>query len=1084
MLKLLLGKDWVSNRNYILQMITQDVANEKDGRILMVPELISHDTERRLCQTAGDTVCRFAEVLSFTQLARRVSENLGASAACMDNGGRVVAMASVTRQLHSKLKAYAAVETRPEFLAGLVDMVDEFKRCCITSDMLLKASKETSGSLAQKLEELALILEAYDGICAQGKRDPRDQMTWLLEELEDCDFAQKHVFYIDGFPDFTRQHMAILEHLMRYSPCVVVSLNCDCVGSEEMAFAKAGETAKELVRLAKRNNVPVDICEISPREIPMHSVTERLYEGKLDSEITGNLIHTYQAESVFRECQIAAEKILELVQNGARYRDISIVCADLSAYKTGINFAFHRYGIPTYISGTESITEKPAISTLLSALDAALGGFDFRDVMRYLKSVLSPLDLETCDALENYCVLWKITGNRWLDDWTWHPSGLGGQWSDADRQQLEQINAARRLAIKPLERLNKQFANAKTLNDQVKAIYDFLDQVSFCDRMEQLAADFDARNDNRNAQILNQLWDIVLNGLEQMQDVLGNTIWDADTFSHLFKLLLSQYDVGTIPPVLDAVIVGPVSAMRCQETKHLFILGATEENLPGFGGAVGSVLTDQERTALRQIGVPLTGGALDGLQISLSEIYGVFCGTECSVYMSYSAGQPSFIYKRLCGINGGETAREMQAVLPVNTFDVGAYLARFDAKSEAQKLGVEEAFEAAQKSRMFTMGELSNESVKALYGSRLNLSASQIDRHAECRLSYFLNYGLRLKERKAAEIDPAEFGTYVHAVLEGMARAVVEKGGFRKVTLEETQAIAREISSAYAQERFGDLKSERQLYLFNRNVQELEMIVEELWQELHESDFSPIDFELAFGDGKDMPAICIPNAFMDAQLRGFVDRVDAWESGDSHFYRVVDYKTGKKDFDYCDVFNGIGLQMLLYLFALQENGESLLGSNPVPAGVQYFPARVPLVAADSVLNNEEADAERLKLWKRKGLILQEDAVLQAMENGDDPNRLPYTRKKDGALVGDLANREQFQQLKDYIFKLLANMVREIATGKITPNPYTRGNSHNACTFCPFGSVCHKQNVEDRRNYKAMSAQRFWEEIGKETSLDG
>ena len=115
---------------------------------------------------------------------------------CLDNGGRVVAMAAATRQLYSKLKAYASVETRPEFLTSLVDAVDEFKRCCITSEELKQASKCASGSFAQKLEELALILEAYDSICACGKKDPRDQMTWLLEQLEDSDFAEKHVFYM------------------------------------------------------------------------------------------------------------------------------------------------------------------------------------------------------------------------------------------------------------------------------------------------------------------------------------------------------------------------------------------------------------------------------------------------------------------------------------------------------------------------------------------------------------------------------------------------------------------------------------------------------------------------------------------------------------------------------------------------------------------------------------------------------------------------------------------------------------------------------------------------------------------------
>ena len=115
MLHLLLGTDWTANRDEILRRISEDVKNEKGNRIFMVPELISHETERRLCDAAGDTASRFAEVLSFTRLVRRVADEQGCAAEeCLDAGGRVVAMAATARQLHSRLKAYASVETKPE----------------------------------------------------------------------------------------------------------------------------------------------------------------------------------------------------------------------------------------------------------------------------------------------------------------------------------------------------------------------------------------------------------------------------------------------------------------------------------------------------------------------------------------------------------------------------------------------------------------------------------------------------------------------------------------------------------------------------------------------------------------------------------------------------------------------------------------------------------------------------------------------------------------------------------------------------------------------------------------------------------
>ena len=114
MLTILIGTDRTANTDAVLDMIAQDVTEKKPNRILMVPELISHNTERRLSMVAGDTTSRYAEVLTFSRLATRVSDAIGCGLPeCMDNGGRIVAMASAVRQLKNKLKAYAALEPRP-----------------------------------------------------------------------------------------------------------------------------------------------------------------------------------------------------------------------------------------------------------------------------------------------------------------------------------------------------------------------------------------------------------------------------------------------------------------------------------------------------------------------------------------------------------------------------------------------------------------------------------------------------------------------------------------------------------------------------------------------------------------------------------------------------------------------------------------------------------------------------------------------------------------------------------------------------------------------------------------------------------
>ena len=1081
MLTLLIGTDWTANRREILRRISEDVRGRKPGRILLVPELISHDTERRLCAAAGDTASRYAEVLSFTRLARRVSDSVGSAAMdCLDSGGRVVAMAAAARQLSSKLKAYAAVETKPEFLTGLIDAVDEFKRCRITSETLMNASRQLEGGFAQKLEELALLMEGYDALCARGKRDPRDQMNWCLEQLEDSDFAKNHVFYIDGFPDYTRQHLDILELLIRESGNVTVSLNCDSVGSKQMAFETAGETAKQIIECARRAGVKWKIETIQGENIPLAAVWEKLFQGHIDKGFAKRSLGIYRAESPYGEVMGAAEQVMELVRSGCRYRDINLVCGDMSVYMPLVNQVFHRFGIPVYQSGTEDILQKSVVSTVLNALDTALSGFEQRSVLRYLRSSLSPLSMDDCDRVENYAVIWGIRGGKWIREWENHPEGLSGVWGDDFTRQLADINAARRAALEPLNRLREGILGSPDLRGQVLTLYGFLEEMDLDRRLSDLAQELDDRGENREAQILNQLWEILLTALEQLYDTLGDTAWEPEHFVRLLRLLLSQYDVGTIPPVLDAVQMGQPSAQRLHEQKHLIVLGAQEGSLPGYTGSTG-VLTDQERRTLRQMEVFITGGAMDGIRAEFAEIYGVFCGARESIRVWNSGEQPSFLYRRLADMAGSVSQTEApMGFAGANPGEAGAYLARWNNREAAEELGIGKEFDEAVIKRDYTLGTVDSRRIQELYGNTLKLSASQIELQAKCRFQYFLRYGLRAQERKEAAVDPAEFGTYVHDVLEHTCQEIRDLGGFHEISREQTLEIAHKYSDMYAKAHFSQLDSQRVAYLFQRNIQELDAIVHELWEELKDSLFAPQAFEVGFGTGEadSLAGIPIPNGAMEAMLRGFVDRLDTWEHSGNTYYRIVDYKTGPKEFDYCDVFNGIGLQMLLYMFALRSSGETHLGDRPIPVGVQYFPARVRYLNTDGRPEEIDANKKRSKEWRREGLLLEDEEILKAMEPGDEIKRLNYKVKKDGSLDGDLATREQMKLLEGYVFRTLGKLVEDIASGDVSPNPYTRGD-HGACTWCPYGSICHKTEVEGRRNYKTMSAQRFWEELGKE-----
>ena len=1101
MLRLILSTDWITGREAVLEKVAQQVRARRGGQILMVPELISHDTERRLCAAAGDIASRYAEVLSFPRLLRRVCEQTqNMPRECLDNGGRLTAMASAVQQLSSQLKSYARLETRPEFLTGLLDVVDEFKRCCITPadltgaaermgtmklrETLGKNEERSSGILIRKLEELALILQSYDSVCARSKADPRDQMNWLLEQLECCDFAENHEFYIEGFPDLTRQHMEIVCHLIERSPMVTVCLTTDEVGSQHPGFEKAGQTARELVDACRRMDVPVDIQIVPGRTDALRPVRELLFQGKIEP-VAGleAVLFPGRSDSIFDECQSAAEKVMDLVRGGCRYRDIGIVCAD-PGYEGVLSLVFHRCGLPVYLSGTDDILEKTAIATVLSALDAAMEGLEQREVLRYLKSMLSPVKQEICDKLENYAVLWGIRGEKWNRPFAHHPEGLGKEETQASVELLAELNEARETGIAPLVQLRDGLRSARNISGMVEALLRFLEDIRMAERLEVLAQQADRHGDNRAAQEYNQLWEILLGALEQLDSVLGESKWEPEAFSRLLRLLLSQYDVGTIPTVLDAVMVGSVSAMRCQQVKHMMILGAAEGNLPRYGGSSG-VLTDGERTKLRELGVTLTGGAMEGVEAEFAEIYGCFCAATETITVTCPAGQSSFVYRRLCALVGKKDGIGLQpgpGPALTDRWEAGAYLARWREAEMADELLLTSAYADTLNRAEHSLGAVSPKQIRELYGKKLKLSASQIDRQAECRLSYFLRYGLRTQELKEITVDPAEFGTFVHAVLEETVKEIMEMGGFHRVSAEQTLDIAHRHAENYARERFRELDSERLSYLFMRNGLELDMVVRELWEELSRSQFEPIRAEVRFGEGGEMKAVPIRGKTMDAELMGAVDRVDMWFDGVRRFLRVVDYKTGKKDFDYCDVYNGVGLQMLLYLFALEREGTDLAGGIPTVAGVQYFPARFPYLSKDGRLTEEEARAEHLKNAKRRGLILSDEDVLEAMEPGGEFTRLGCKRNKNGELKGDLADASQLRQLREYVFQTLAEAVDSIAGGSVDANPYTRGSSHSACAFCPYGSICAKDREAGRRNYKAMTAPEFWERIGREEEV--
>jgi ATP-dependent helicase/nuclease subunit B len=194
----------------------------------------------------------------------------------------------------------------------------------------------------------------------------------------------------------------------------------------------------------------------------------------------------------------------------------------------------------------------------------------------------------------------------------------------------------------------------------------------------------------------------------------------------------------------------------------------------------------------------------------------------------------------------------------------------------------------------------------------------------------------------------------------------------------------------------------------------------------------------------------------------------------------VDYKTGKKTFSLQDVWYGMGLQMLLYLFALEEGGEARYGAPVEPAGIMYIPARSPILSLPSDDESEHVKKQAEAL-RRSGLVCGDEALIEAWERGEDKRFIPIKISR-GKVAGGIADAEELSLLSRHIRRTLGEMAQELHRGSIDADPYYRSEEQQACKHCDFLAVCHftdGENGESCRYLPKLSDNKVWGMLGEE-----
>jgi len=1058
MLNLIIGRAGTGKTTLVQKDILRRMSAGEKELLLVVPEQYSHDAERQLCGFCGDEMSMHAEVLSFTRLCGRVFSELGYSSNFLDEGGQILLMHRAMEAVAPDLKAYGAVNNRIELLKSLLEAINEFKSCSISTQNLESAVPDTSDTLSAKLHDLALIKSAYESLLAISGGDMSDMLTKLAELITESRIGEEGHVYFDGFNDFTSQELRVIEELLKKNVDITVCLTYSADDdSDNEVFIIPRETAGQLHSMAKKHGIKTTYTHCGSDEHHLDSQMRFLEKHLFSSKPAiypekCDAVTVYHAATRYEQCEYAAEKIIKLINSGYRWRDIAVMARNWDEYSSICENVFEKHEITFFSSGKEDILDKAPIAQIDAALEIATSGWEYKAVFRYLKSGLSGISAQDCSELENYVLKWNIRGSLWLREWRLPPGGYGVQ---ASADALTRLNALRLNIIEPILRLKEAIKNTSQTGQKLKALFAFLEETGLPIFLLDKAAALYERGDSRLSDEYIQLWDVIVKAMDQMYELCGETMISAIDFRKTFKLVMSGYDVGVIPVFLDAVALGGMAMSRRRNIKCLIILGATDENMPMLEKS-GGALSESERIELVNLGLGIFAGIEERLSREMNMLYSVLTLPSQELVVAYSnddGARPSFIIKRLMSIFG---------------------------ISELSKIHERETGKFSSKHSTDTQRILSIDAAKELYGLTLSLSPSRVDRYYQCPYQHFLQNGLKLRPRTPAAFDAPMAGLFMHFVLEKVLEKIKNTVGFKNADEEYCRALATRYIERFVEEDLFDFegKNKRFIYLFRRLENDVMRILTDMLDELRLSDFQPFDFELDLsGLTKGSEPIGLLSS---VNLRGIVDRIDGWKHGEKLYIRVIDYKTGRKSFSLSDVMLGRDMQMLIYLFALQQYGKDRYGSEIEPAGVLYFPARDVMLKTQRNISDEDIKRIRKRELRRDGIILNNQTVLDAMEHGEHKQYIPVKQSKDGEISGNsLVTPRQLEVLAKHVKHMLENAVIEILGGEIKCNPYYKNENDNACVYCDYHAICNytEQDGATRRFAVNKKPAEIWKQLG-------
>ena len=1095
MLRFILGRSGSGKTREIYRQIQEKIKSGCDRLIVLIPDQISLETEKEILALLGAPDKQKVNVFGFSKLCRFVYERTSnPPKAPVDNGTRAVLMSRTIDDLDGKLRLLNPRSNR-SLTSLMLNTMLECKKNRVTSEMLRGAAGKESvdETLRKKLLDTADIFDVFGGRLSQSHVDPLDDIDRVNELMT----AYPGVFsgytvFVDAFSGFTAQQMKLIGHLVLNCEETVISLSLDTLSQDESGvFATTARTFRQIKRFARENDVrvlaPIKLDNtVRFKNDELRFLEEGAFRGADFTDTYDNIpenITLYPAVDTYGECEFAARQIKRLViENGFRYREIAVITHDTKQYSGIINAVFDKYRIPYFLDEHKDLDVKPVARAVNAVFRILLERFERSDVMLLLKSGLLPFTESEIRDFEDYVFVWDIDNAAFLREFTQSSRGFGEP--PKDDKKRDNAETVRKTVVDSLLSFRDE-AKDKTAGEVTELLYGLLTEKldvrsgmdRLCRRLENGVSD-----DLSDEQV--RIWELFVRALDRLRDAVGGERMPLRRYYELLSLELSAIEFSEIPRYLDSVIITNAQRVRDPHYRAVFLIGCTEGSFPANPQSAG-LFSDYELQALFDSDLKITENPVDIVNLEIFMAYNCMAAASERLYLSYpglalsSAGEENAGGRLKPSVLVDEVLRLFPKLTPTESADIPyeEMLAGMDTAFEAYSLSLTddsadlsdlrnvfaedpeysprlEAVENAVAHRPFLMRDTDN--ADRLFGKVLDNSASKVQTYYRCPFCYFCEYGLKINQRRRAEIDPLERGNLVHKVLERFFDVFRTKEDYGRLSDSEIKAFVTAEYSSYLEMYMGggSDKSGSFAFQFDMLMEKTVSVIRFIVDELKNSAFDVEDTELDFPNDMLGYSYILPDGH-EIRIRGKVDRVDSSVQNGEKYIRIIDYKSKaeSKGFSLAEAYYGLDLQMLIYLIAITRNGGFRYGDFR-PGGVLYSNVLFSSFGESVAKGKTTADLIR-DAFKLKGLYVDEEKFKVA----DTGSFKPQSSTK--------VTPEELDTVFGKVDLLIREMGECLYSGIIPAQPLKNG-SKTTCAHCAYEDACAYNMSEPKVNQFAAA----------------